>query len=163
MCTKTPNLAVCSVPLERLCKLQCRVEATKQDVFFVRRYPEYTSYHHYSAFKAEVTMVVVECQGKGLDIVIIICPGSAGEEPARRDPGQIPCVTGAAVRWQGSPEFQRDSKDRCNQQVNSYSEILPLFKIKFLLIYSNIVSFYCISDFSELQLNSSQYINIVII
>lgn len=108
-------------------------------------------------------MVVVECQGKGLDIVIIICPGSAGEEPARRDPGQIPCVTGAAVRWQGSPEFQRDSKDRCNQQVNSYSEILPLFKIKFLLIYSNIVSFYCISDFSELQLNSSQYINIVII
>lgn len=52
------------MPLERLCKLQGRVEVTKQHVFFVRRYPEYTSYHHYSAFKTEVTMVVVDCQGK---------------------------------------------------------------------------------------------------
>ena len=68
--------------------------------------------------------------GKGLGVVvIIICPGSAaaGEEPDRRDPGQVPWVTGAAVRWQGSPELRGGSKGKCKEQVDSYSETsLPL-------------------------------------
>lgn len=67
--------------------------------------------------------------GKGLDVVIVICPGSAvaGEELGRRDPGQIPWVTGAAVRWQGSPELRGGSKGKCKEQGSSYLKFpLPL-------------------------------------
>lgn len=98
--------------------------------------------------------------GKGLDVVIIIiCPGSAvaGKELDRHDPGQIPWVTGAAMRLQGSPELWGGSKGKCKEQVNSYSETFPPFKIKYFVIYSNFVLFYCILHFSALQLPSSQY------
>lgn len=55
VCSKNPNLAGCSVPPERPHKLQHQVEVIKQNIFFVRRYPEYTAYHHYLTFETGVT------------------------------------------------------------------------------------------------------------
>lgn len=77
--------------------------------------------------------------GKGLDVVIVICPGSAaaGEEPDRRDPGQTPWVTDAAVRWRGSPQLPGGSTGKSEEQVGSHSETFPPFKIKYFLIYIN--------------------------
>lgn len=97
--------------------------------------------------------------GKGLEVVVIICPGSssAAEKPGRRDPDQIPWVTGVAARWQASPELQGGSKGKCKEQADSYSETSPPFKIEYFVIYSNFVLFYCISHFSALQLHSIQY------
>lgn len=96
--------------------------------------------------------------GEGLHVVIIIYPGSAvaGEEPDRRDPGQICRVTGGAETWQGAPQLYGGSKGRCKEQVSSYLETFPHFKIKYFAIYSNFVLFYCVLRFSALQFHSSQ-------
>lgn len=97
-------------------------------------------------------------EGKGLHVVIIIYPGSAvaGEEPDRRDPGQISWVTGGAETWQSAPELWGCSKGKCKEQVDSYLETFLHFKIKYFAIYSNFVLFYWVLHFSALQLHSSQ-------
>lgn len=125
------SLSVCSKnPTPNHCKLRSRVEGTKQDVFFVRRYPEYTAHHHYSASKTGVTWWGSARERSGC------CHHplswlSSGRRRARQSWADT-LVTGAAVGWQGSPELWGGSKGKCKEQADSYSETFPLCKINIL-------------------------------
>ena len=89
--------------------------------------------------------MVGECQGKVWMLSSPSVVAQQWQEKNRTDVtlGSYP----AAVRWQNSPDLRGRSKGKYKEQVNSYSETSPPFKIKYFVIYRNFVLFYCIFTF----------------